>query len=143
MFQGPPDWQEILTYFRGSELQNYFTKVLEDDLKVRGIQKAKCDYFLHCVITGKRSMFITVFVSLSFYHLKIILNFAYLISIGNYQAPICRSNPKSCKGKVYQVFVTTFKFVYLLFRLCIKKIFHVECNSFWWVRRFVLLQLPK
>ncbi|KAB1226243.1 ABC transporter E family member 2 [Morella rubra] len=29
----PPDWQEILTYFRGSELQNYFTRILEDDLK--------------------------------------------------------------------------------------------------------------
>ena len=28
-----PDWEEILRYFRGSELQNYFTKVLEDDLK--------------------------------------------------------------------------------------------------------------
>ena len=34
MFQNPPDWQEILQYFRGSELQNYFTKILEDDLKV-------------------------------------------------------------------------------------------------------------
>jgi len=32
-FKSPPDWQEILQYFRGSELQNYFTKVLEDDLK--------------------------------------------------------------------------------------------------------------
>lgn len=32
-YNSPPDWQEILTYFRGSELQNYFTKVLEDDLK--------------------------------------------------------------------------------------------------------------
>ncbi|KAI3832929.1 hypothetical protein MKW98_025813, partial [Papaver atlanticum] len=30
----PPDWQEILTYFRGSELQNYFTCILEDNLKV-------------------------------------------------------------------------------------------------------------
>lgn len=29
----PPDWSEILTYFRGNELQNYFTKILEDDLK--------------------------------------------------------------------------------------------------------------
>ncbi|MBA0763659.1 hypothetical protein Gotri_013085, partial [Gossypium trilobum] len=29
----PPDWQEILTYFRGSELQNYFTRILEDNLK--------------------------------------------------------------------------------------------------------------
>lgn len=32
-FLNPPDWTEILTYFRGSELQNYFTKILEDDLK--------------------------------------------------------------------------------------------------------------
>ncbi|KAF8771219.1 ATP-binding cassette sub-family E member 1-like [Argiope bruennichi] len=32
-FQDPPDWTEILAHFRGSELQNYFTKILEDDLK--------------------------------------------------------------------------------------------------------------
>ncbi|KAH8939600.1 hypothetical protein BDL97_15G044100 [Sphagnum fallax] len=32
-FLNPPDWQEILTYFRGSELQNYFTRILEDNLK--------------------------------------------------------------------------------------------------------------
>lgn len=32
-FNDPPDWTEILTYFRGNELQNYFTKILEDDLK--------------------------------------------------------------------------------------------------------------
>lgn len=31
--QDPPDWTEILNHFRGSELQNYFTKILEDDLK--------------------------------------------------------------------------------------------------------------
>ena len=30
--QNAPDWQEILTHFRGSELQNYFTRILEDDL---------------------------------------------------------------------------------------------------------------
>lgn len=29
-----PDWTEILTYFRGSELQNYFLKIIEDNLKV-------------------------------------------------------------------------------------------------------------
>ncbi len=29
----PPDWAEILVYFRGSELQNYFTRILEDNLK--------------------------------------------------------------------------------------------------------------
>nr|CAD7444770.1 unnamed protein product [Timema bartmani] len=32
-FSDPPDWTEILNHFRGSELQNYFTKILEDDLK--------------------------------------------------------------------------------------------------------------
>ncbi|KAG4073296.1 hypothetical protein HA402_008642 [Bradysia odoriphaga] len=32
-YSDPPDWTEILTYFRGSELQNYFTKILEDDLR--------------------------------------------------------------------------------------------------------------
>ncbi|KAK9789648.1 hypothetical protein AB5N19_07592 [Seiridium cardinale] len=29
----PPDWEDVIKYFRGSELQNYFTKILEDDLK--------------------------------------------------------------------------------------------------------------
>ncbi|KAL8995242.1 MAG: hypothetical protein Q9169_004978 [Polycauliona sp. 2 TL-2023] len=32
-YENPPDWEEILKHFRGSELQNYFTKILEDDLK--------------------------------------------------------------------------------------------------------------
>lgn len=32
-FNDPPDWSEILTFFRGSELQNFFTKILEDNLK--------------------------------------------------------------------------------------------------------------
>jgi len=32
-FEKPPDWQEILAHFRGSELQAYFTKILEDRLK--------------------------------------------------------------------------------------------------------------
>lgn len=32
-YDSPPDWEVILKYFRGSELQNYFTKLLEDDLK--------------------------------------------------------------------------------------------------------------
>jgi len=32
-FDTPPDWEEILKYFRGSELQNYFTKILEDNIK--------------------------------------------------------------------------------------------------------------
>jgi ATP-binding cassette, sub-family E, member 1 len=32
-FESPPDWADILIHFRGSELQNYFTKLLEDKLK--------------------------------------------------------------------------------------------------------------
>jgi ATP-binding cassette subfamily E protein 1 len=32
-FDAQPDWAEILAYFRGSELQNYFTKILEDNIK--------------------------------------------------------------------------------------------------------------
>jgi len=32
-WDSPPDWQEILAHFRGSELQQYFTRLLEDRLK--------------------------------------------------------------------------------------------------------------
>jgi ATP-binding cassette, sub-family E, member 1 len=32
-FNDAPDWAEILTFFRGSELQSFFTKILEDHLK--------------------------------------------------------------------------------------------------------------
>lgn len=32
-FGDEPDWKEILTFFRGNELQNFFQKMLSDDLK--------------------------------------------------------------------------------------------------------------
>jgi ATP-binding cassette, sub-family E, member 1 len=32
-FDDPPKWEDILKHFRGSELQNYFTRILEDNLK--------------------------------------------------------------------------------------------------------------
>lgn len=32
-YDNPPDWNETLAYFRGSELQNYLTKVVEDNIK--------------------------------------------------------------------------------------------------------------
>jgi len=32
-FNDAPDWQEILNYYRGSELQNYFKKIVENNLK--------------------------------------------------------------------------------------------------------------
>jgi len=33
LFDEPPEWQHILAHFRGSELQNYFTKIVEDTIK--------------------------------------------------------------------------------------------------------------
>lgn len=32
-YDNPPDWAEILVNFRGSDLQNFFTKLLEDNIK--------------------------------------------------------------------------------------------------------------
>eukprot|EP00357_Protocruzia_adherens_P032035 CAMPEP_0114996748 /NCGR_PEP_ID=MMETSP0216-20121206/14503_1 /TAXON_ID=223996 /ORGANISM="Protocruzia adherens, Strain Boccale" /LENGTH=602 /DNA_ID=CAMNT_0002361027 /DNA_START=25 /DNA_END=1833 /DNA_ORIENTATION=- len=44
----PPDWAEILAYFRGSELQNYFTKILEENLKAT-IKPQYVDYIPNTV----------------------------------------------------------------------------------------------
>ncbi|GAP85088.1 putative translation initiation factor RLI1 [Rosellinia necatrix] len=33
LFEDAPDWAAVIRYFRGSELQTYFTKLLEDDLQ--------------------------------------------------------------------------------------------------------------
>lgn len=32
-FENPPEWKDILKHFRGSELQGFFTKMLEDNLR--------------------------------------------------------------------------------------------------------------
>lgn len=32
-FESPPDWKTILKYFRGNELQSFFTKLLEQNMK--------------------------------------------------------------------------------------------------------------
>ncbi|KAG6390901.1 hypothetical protein SASPL_148646 [Salvia splendens] len=32
--KNPPDWQEILDHFKGTELHNYFTRIVEDKVKV-------------------------------------------------------------------------------------------------------------
>jgi ATP-binding cassette subfamily E protein 1 len=32
-FENPPVWKDILKFFRGSELQNYFSKLLEENMK--------------------------------------------------------------------------------------------------------------
>lgn len=50
-YDSPPDWEEILVHFRGSELQNYFTRILEDTMKA----SIKPQYVDHIpkVIKGK------------------------------------------------------------------------------------------
>mmetsp|Transcript_49237 Transcript_49237/g.110741 ORF Transcript_49237/g.110741 Transcript_49237/m.110741 type:complete len:669 (-) Transcript_49237:718-2724(-) len=40
----PPGWAEIMAYYRGSELQKYFTRLLEDDLKVAHKVQLDTDY---------------------------------------------------------------------------------------------------
>lgn len=32
-FEDEPDWKEILKFYRGSELQNFFTRMLEEEMK--------------------------------------------------------------------------------------------------------------
>jgi len=32
-YEKEPEWKEILKFFRGSELQKFFTQMLEDSLK--------------------------------------------------------------------------------------------------------------
>ena len=57
-YEGPPDWKEILRFFRGSELQNYFTKMLENNLKalikVQYVDSLSKDPKIGKVIVGKR-----------------------------------------------------------------------------------------
>jgi ATP-binding cassette, sub-family E, member 1 len=32
-YETPPEWKDILRYFRGTDLQKYFTKFIENNLK--------------------------------------------------------------------------------------------------------------
>ena len=32
-FTEPPEWKEVLKYFRGNELQSFFTRMLEETMK--------------------------------------------------------------------------------------------------------------
>jgi len=57
-FTNPPDWKAVLKYFRGNELQTFFTRMLEEDMKalikiqyVDSVAKAKN---VATAIVGKR-----------------------------------------------------------------------------------------
>ena len=39
----PPTWEDIVKYYRGSDLQNYFTLILTDEL--RAVTKPQMDTF--------------------------------------------------------------------------------------------------
>lgn len=52
-YDDPPSWSDILVHFRGNELQNYFTKVLEDHLKC--IIKPQYVDNLHKAVKGPKN----------------------------------------------------------------------------------------
>jgi len=52
-FETPPDWKEILKFFRGNELQNFFEKMLKEEMKalikiqyVDSVAKSKASKFV-------------------------------------------------------------------------------------------------
>ena len=57
-YENAPAWKEILKFFRGNELQNYFTKLLENNLKalikVQYVDSISKDPKIGKVIVGKR-----------------------------------------------------------------------------------------
>lgn len=57
-YEAPPVWKDILKFFRGSELQNYFIKLLENNLKaiikVQYVDSISKDPKIGKVIVGKR-----------------------------------------------------------------------------------------
>ena len=47
-FMNPPDWKEIILHFRGSGLQNFFTRIVEKELKSK-IKPQYVDYIPRAV----------------------------------------------------------------------------------------------
>ena len=48
----PPTWEDIIRYYRGSDLQNYFTKLLTDELTA--VIKPQMDTFSAKAISGRK-----------------------------------------------------------------------------------------
>jgi translation initiation factor RLI1 len=74
-FTDPPNWDEIMRNFRGSELQKYFTRLLEDKMKVhyRIYQKiSPTDVKLQC------SVFWCIYGYYLFPHLTYRLSIIYI-----------------------------------------------------------------
>ncbi|CAA19324.1 Translation initiation factor rli1 [Schizosaccharomyces pombe] len=54
-YDNPPDWAEVVKYFRGSELQNFFTKVVEDNIKAL-IKPQYVDHIPRAIKTGDKTV---------------------------------------------------------------------------------------
>ncbi len=84
-YDSAPDWSEILTYFRGSELQNYFTRILEDNLKVKNK-------------TGRTTPFLVYVSSCALCPLdSVVVRFVH--SLGSNQDSVCGPHPTSGQRK--------------------------------------------
>ena len=49
-FSDPPEWKEIIRYYRGSELQNYFSALIKDDGGLKALMKIQ---YVDSVIKSK------------------------------------------------------------------------------------------
>ena len=57
-FENPPDWKTVLKHFRGNELQSFFTKMLEDNMKalikIQYVDSVAKSTAVNKAIVGKR-----------------------------------------------------------------------------------------
>jgi ATP-binding cassette, sub-family E, member 1 len=57
-FTNPPEWKDVLKYFRGSELQGFFTKMLEDKMsaliKIQYVDSVAKQKNVATAIVGKK-----------------------------------------------------------------------------------------
>ncbi|KAM7194314.1 P-loop containing nucleoside triphosphate hydrolase protein [Rhypophila sp. PSN 637] len=72
-FENPPDWEDVIKYFRGSELQNYFTKLLEDDLKAV-VKPQYVDQIPKAIKSGEKSVKALIEGRLSMNNLDMVLD---------------------------------------------------------------------
>jgi ATP-binding cassette subfamily E protein 1 len=57
-FENPPDWKTVLKHFRGNELQSFFTKMLEENMKalikIQYVDSVAKSTAVNKAIVGKR-----------------------------------------------------------------------------------------
>ena len=57
-FTEPPEWKEVLKYFRGNELQSFFTRMLEENMtaliKIQYVDSVAKQANVNQAIVGRR-----------------------------------------------------------------------------------------